>query len=182
MYSVNVDKLVKTSETQAESLLEITDNIIEGLGNHKAFAVLGGKVDTFKIAYNIMENGNVFLGKYKLGKSAKGVLDYIKRPEKNEEIVCVTNHKNLSLIFTGINEDGVVTDDEIMIFKSLIDKYSKEYDYIVVDSDEDGTLAAFCGYAAIIAEKETYDEDELNNRVIQLEDKECNVLGVIIRE
>ena len=168
MYSVNVDKLVKTSETQAESLLEITDNIIEGLGNHKAFAVLGGKVDTFKIAYN--------------GKSAKGVLDYIKRPEKNEEIVCVTNHKNLSLIFTGINEDGVVTDDEIMIFKSLIDKYSKEYDYIVVDSDEDGTLAAFCGYAAIIAEKETYDEDELNNRVIQLEDKECNVLGVIIRE
>ena len=34
----------------------------------------------------------------------------------------------------------------------------------------------------IIAEKETYDEDELNNRVIQLEDKECNVLGVIIRE
>ena len=38
MYSVNVDKLVKTSETQAESLLEITDNIIEGLGNHKAFA------------------------------------------------------------------------------------------------------------------------------------------------
>ena len=171
MYSVNVDKLVKTSETQAESLLEITDNIIEGLGNHKAFAVLGGKVDTFKIAYNIMEKGNkvlfvdgdirtdVFLGKYKLGKSAKGVLDY-----------------------TGINEDGVVTDDEIMIFKSLIDKYSKEYDYIVVDSDEDGTLAAFCGYAAIIAEKETYDEDELNNRVIQLEDKECNVLGVIIRE
>ena len=151
-------------------------------------------VDTFKIAYNIMEKGNkvlfvdgdirtdVFLGKYKLGKSAKGVLDYIKRPEKNEEIVCVTNHKNLSLIFTGINEDGVVTDDEIMIFKSLIDKYSKEYDYIVVDSDEDGTLAAFCGYAAIIAEKETYDEDELNNRVIQLEDKECNVLGVIIRE
>ena len=149
-------------------------------------------MDTFKIAYNIMEKGNkvlfvdgdirtdVFLGKYKLGKSAKGVLDYIKRPEKNEEIVCVTNHKNLSLIFTGIN--GVVTDDEIMIFKSLIDKYSKEYDYIVVDSDEDGTLAAFCGYAAIIAEKETYDEDELNNRVIQLEDKECNVLGVIIRE
>lgn len=55
MYSVNVDKLVKTSETQAESLLEITDNIIEGLGNHKVFAVLGGKVDTFKIAYNIME-------------------------------------------------------------------------------------------------------------------------------
>ena len=69
-----------------------------------------------------------------------------------------------------------------VIFKSLIDKYSKEYDYIVVDSDEDGTLAAFCRYAAIIADKETYDEDELNNRVIQLEDKECNVLGVIIRE
>ena len=110
------------------------------------------------------------------------MLDYIKRPEKNEEIVCVTNHKNLNLIFTGINEDGIVTDDEIMIFKSLIDKYSKEYDYIVVDSDEDGTLAAFCRYAAIIADKETYDEDELNNRVIQLEDKECNVLGVIIRE
>ena len=51
MYSVNVDKLVKTSETQAESLLEITDNIIEGLGNHKAFAVLGGKVDTLSLIH-----------------------------------------------------------------------------------------------------------------------------------
>lgn len=43
-------------------------------------------------------------------------------------------------------------------------------------------LLHFVDMQAIIAEKETYDEDELNNRVIQLEDKECNVLGVIIRE
>ena len=41
MYSVNVDKLVKTSETQAESLLEITDNIInKNIVNENIFTII----------------------------------------------------------------------------------------------------------------------------------------------
>ena len=129
-----------------------------------------------------------------LVRSGVGAFDLI-----DDDKVCLTN-LNRQIIATRktvgkyktdvmkermleINPDVKVETHKCFFLPENADDFPfEEYDYIVVDSDEDGTLAAFCGYAAIIAEKETYDEDELNNRVIQLEDKECNVLGVIIRE
>lgn len=194
MYSVNIDKLVDIGSNEAKCFENIAENITGSLAKHKAVAVISGKTDTFKIAYSIMEQGNkvlfidgdiktdVFLGKYKLGKNAKGVLDYLKNPEKNHELICVTNHKKLNIIFTGMNVDGVVTDDEKMIFKALVDKYRKDYDYIVVDCDDEASLAQFCGYVAIITDKNKYDVEELNDMVAELEDMDCRVLGVVIRE
>ena len=129
-----------------------------------------------------------------LARSGVGALDLI-----DDDKVCLTNfnrqiiatRKTVGKYKTDVMKERILEinpDAEVTVHKCFFlpenakDFPFEEYDYIVVDSDEDGTLAAFCGYAAIIAEKETYDEDELNNRVIQLEDKECNVLGVIIRE
>ena len=124
MYSVNIDKLMDIDSEKKESLVQIAHNITEALSSGKSVAVIGGKVDTFRIAYSIMEAGNkvlfvdgditsdVFLGKYKLGKNARGVMDYLKNPDEDYELVCVTNHKELDIIFTGITEDGIVTQEE----------------------------------------------------------------------
>lgn len=111
MYSVNIDKLMDIDSEKKESLVQIAHNITEALSSGKSVAVIGGKVDTFRIAYSIMEAGNkvlfvdgditsdVFLGKYKLGKNARGVMDYLKNPDEDYELVCVTNHKELDIIF-----------------------------------------------------------------------------------
>ena len=110
MYSVNIDKLMDIGSEKRESLVQIAHNITEVLSQGKSVAVIGGKVDTFRIAYSIMEAGNkvllvdgditcdVFLGKYKLGKNARGVMDYLKNPDEDYELVCVTNHKELDII------------------------------------------------------------------------------------
>ena len=99
MYSVNIDKLMDIDSEKKESLVQIAHNITEALSSGKSVAVIGGKVDTFRIAYSIMEAGNkvlfvdgditsdVFLGKYKLGKNARGVMDYLKNPDEDYELV-----------------------------------------------------------------------------------------------
>ena len=161
MYSVNIDKLMDIDSEKKESLVQIAHNITEALSSGKSVAVIGGKVDTFRIAYSIMEAGNkvlfvdgditsdVFLGKYKLGKNARGVMDYLKNPDEDYELVCVTNHKELDIIFTGITEDGIVTQEEKEAFRKLLDKYNQNYDYIVVDSDDTGILAEYCAGTVI---------------------------------
>lgn len=194
MYSVNIDKLVDMGAEEKESFIHIAKDISQNMSKGKSVAVIGGKVDTFRIAYNIMEMGNkvlfvdgdiksdVFLGKYKLGKNAKGVMDYLKNPNENYELVCVTNHKDIDIIFTGINDDGVVTDSEETAFGNLLEKYNDEYDYIVVDSDDDGILAKYCNGTVIIKDETKYDIDETNALVRKLEDDGCSILGVVIRE
>ena len=70
-------------------------------------------------------------------------MDYLKNPDEDYELVCVTNHKELDIIFTGITEDGIVTQEEKEVFRKLLDKYNQNYDYIVVDSDDTGILAEY---------------------------------------
>lgn len=194
MYSVNIDKLMDIDSEKKESLVQIADNITEALSSDKSVAVIGGKVDTFRIAYSIMEAGNkvlfvdgditsdVFLGKYKLGKNAKGVMDYLKNPDEDYELVCVTNHKELDIIFTGITEDGIVTQEEKEAFRKLLDRYNENYDYIVVDSDDTGILAQYCDGTVIICDEEKYSVEDTNILVKRLEQDGCNVFGVIMRE
>ena len=109
-------------------------------------------------------------------------IDYLKNPNKNHEIICVTNHKGLDIIFTGINDDEIVTRDERDVFKNLLEKYSNDYDYIVVDTDEDGLLAQYCDKTMIIKDEEAYSVEDMNEEVNRLEADGCSILGVVIRE
>lgn len=194
MYSVNVDKLMDISSDKKESIGNIADNIIQNNAGGKSVAVINGKIDAFRIAYIIMEKGNkvlfvdgdiksdVFLGKYKLGKNAKGVIDYLKKPDADYELVCVTNHKEIDIIFTGITDDGVVSGEEAEAFQKLLDKYIKSYDYIIVDSDDEGILAKYCDETIIVCDKEQYSQENADDFAGSLEEQGCNVAGIVIRE
>lgn len=194
MYSVNIDKLVEISSEEKQSFAQIADNITNELSKKTSIAIIGGKVDTFRIAYSIMDKGNkvlfidgdiksdVFLGKYKLGKNAKGVIDYLKSQDNNDELVCVTNHNQLDIIFTGIMEDGIITQEEKDIFRKLLDSYIDEYDYIVVDSDDEGQLSQYCDSTVIITDQAKYSVEYMNKLVKELEKDGCDIFGVVIRE
>lgn len=194
MYSVNIDKLVEISNEEKESFAQIADNITNELSKKTSIAIIGGKVDTFRIAYSIMDKGNkvlfidgdiksdVFLGKYKLGKNAKGVIDYLKSQDKNDELVCITNHNQLDIIFTGIMEDGIITQEEKDIFRKLLDSYIDEYDYIVVDSDDEGQLSQYCDSTVIITDQEKYSVEYMNKLVKERKKDGCDIFGVVIRE
>ena len=61
MYSVNIDKLMDIDSEKRRAQFRIAHNITEALSSGKSVAVIGGKVDTFRIAYSIMEAGNKVL-------------------------------------------------------------------------------------------------------------------------
>ena len=184
MYSVNIDKLMDIDSEKKESLIQIAHNITEALSSGKSVAVIGGKVDTFRIAYSIMEAGNkvLFVDGDITSDVFLGVMDYLKNPDEDYELVCVTNHKELDIIFTGITEDGIVTQEEKEVFRKLLDKYNQNYDYIVVDSDDTGILAEYCAGTVIIQDVKKYSIDDTNALVKKLEQNGCNVSGVIMRE
>ncbi|MDO5382508.1 MAG: AAA family ATPase [Eubacteriales bacterium] len=194
MFSVNINKLVNASDKENESLTEITGNLLNEMGNGRTLAVINGGVSAFKIAYHVAKTGktvlfidgdmssNVFLGKYKLGKDMKGLVDYLKKPDNKYELICLTNNDDMDIIFTGGEADTEITDDEKMILKSLLDKYLKEYDYIVLNSDEEGTMAMYCSGAVMLVDESQYDETEVEQNVEKLETLGCNVLGVVINE
>lgn len=148
----------------------------------------------FKIAYSFAKSGekvlfidadivsDIFLGKYKLGKNLKGVADFMREPDSENNLICKTNNANMDIIFTGVLDDGVITENEEAMIKKLIFIYSEDYDRIVMSSDEDGRIAKYCDGTVIIYNESEFGEYAAQNYKNELESNKCNVLGVVINE
>ena len=122
----------------------------------------------------------IFLAKYKLGKNLKGVADFLKKPSQMYDLICKTNNPQLDIIFTGVLDDGVISEDEESMMKQFIDMYSDKYDRIVLSSDVDGRIAKYCDGTVIMYEESEFGELSAENYVDELENNKCNVLGVVI--
>ena len=199
MFSVNMDKLVKMTDqeknTFQDAVQSINDNSPEGI---KSLAVIGGGMNSFKLAYAFSETGkkvlfidadldeNVFLGKYKLGKNLKGFTDFIGdtgsvKGSDTEDVVCMTNHDRIQIVFTG---DTKVTDKSMLnneTFASLFTTFS-DYDLIVLQSDEQGMVAKQCDASVLMMDLDQYSEISAEVKVSELNKNGCYVLGVIINE
>lgn len=195
MFSVNIDKLMKMTPLEAESYAksaDTIDGILTDSGN--ILAVTGNGLSSFKLAAAFMEKGKrvlfidadinqeVFLGKYKLGKNLKGILDFLRGETEAESLICVTNREKLDVVFTG-NTEGmehfVIQDSNL---RTALDIYAEEYDLVVVQSDVEGRVASVCDETVMIIEKDNYSELSAEMRVKELDKKGCLVLGVIIDE
>ena len=151
MFSVNIDKLIKMTPLEAESYAKAADsleNLLADKGN--MLAVVGSGMSSFKLAAAFMEkekrvlfadadfSQEVFLGKYKLGKNLKGIFDYTQGEGTAKDIICVTNREKLDVVFTG-NVENLRFDGTAL--KTVLEEYAKEYDLVVVQSDEQGRTA-----------------------------------------
>ena len=82
MYRVNIDKLVNVDSDKKKDFEHIAEDITGNLNLHKSVAVIGGRVDTFRIAYGIMEKGNkvLFIDDFLAnGNAAKGIIDLVEQ-------------------------------------------------------------------------------------------------------
>ena len=59
------------------------------------------------------------------------------------DLICKTNNPQFDIIFTGVLDDGVISEDEESMMKQFIDMYSDKYDRIVLSSDVDGRIAKY---------------------------------------
>ena len=193
MFSVNVDKLTGMTESEHHSYSDTADAIIKECDkNYRIIATHGEPLMAFKLASVIHEKGKkvifvdadvseeIFLAKYKLGKNLKGVADFLKKPSQMYDLICKTNNPQLDIIFTGVLDDGVISEDEESMMKQFIDMYSDRYDRIVLSSDVDGRIAKYCDGTVIMYEESEFGELSAENYVDELENNKCNVLGVVI--
>ena len=193
MFSVNVDKLTGMTESEHHSYSDTVDAIIKECDkNYRIIATHGEPLMAFKLASVIHEKGKkvifvdadvseeIFLAKYKLGKNLKGVADFLKKPSQMYDLICKTNNPQLDIIFTGVLDDGVISEDEESMMKQFIDMYSDRYDRIVLSSDVDGRIAKYCDGTVIMYEESEFGELSAENYVDELENNKCNVLGVVI--
>ena len=186
MFSVNIDKLIKMTPLEAESYAKAADlleNLLADKGN--MLAVVGSGMSSFKLAAAFMEkekrvlfadadfSQEVFLGKYKLGKN------YTQGEGTAKDIICVTNREKLDVVFTG-NVENLRFDGTAL--KTVLEEYAKEYDLVVVQSDEQGRTAGVCDAAVLILEESQYSELTAETRIAELDKNGCTVLGVIIDE
>ncbi|MDO5402641.1 MAG: AAA family ATPase [Eubacteriales bacterium] len=199
MFSVNIDKLTDMTESEKESYDILADSFLEQYEDKcHTLAFIEGGIKAFKIAAAIMERNkkvlfidgdvscDVFLGKYKLGKNLKGIMDYITLDFPDlivlEEMICGTNHENMDIVFTGVLNDKQVTMQEEAFMEKLIKAYQEKYDYIIMDSDKSGVLAKYCDGTLVIIDECDYSELSAQKLTEELEINGCKVLGVIINE
>ena len=194
MFSVNIDKLVEMTPTEKESYAEVVNSIVEQSDKIKTLAIVNGGVNTFKIAYEFVRRGlkvlfidgniksDTFLGKYRLGKDMDGVADYLRNPDGDYRLICQTNQPDLNIVFTGNIGSQPLTEQERYVTKSLIREYRDVYDYIIMDADDDGSLAKYCVRTAIMVNEDEYSENYVNSLADHLEKNGCKILGVITAE
>lgn len=195
MFSVNVDKLIKMTPEESISYAVTAEAVLKKIeGWCRTIGVVGGAVCSFKLASALMEKGrrvlfidadtseDVFLNKYRLGKDLKGFTDYLRGTETADRLVCVTNRAQLDIIFTGsldhFKEKQLPAEKIPQLFAESLDTY----DLIVVRSDEDGTVAAYCDGTILFMEASAYSETAGEVKVDALNEKGCLVLGVIVDE
>lgn len=179
------------AESYAKSA-DTIDGMIAEAG--KILSVIGNGISSFKLAAAFMEkekrvlfvdadiDQEVFLGKYKLGKNLKGILDYVKGESAAKDLICVTNRAKLDVVFTGSTEDtehSLVEDSDL---RTALEEYAAEYDLVIVQSDAEGKVASICDETVLIMENDSYSEFSAEVTVKELDEKGCLVLGVIIDE
>ena len=194
MFSVNIDKIVSMTDNERKCYDELVQTLKSELGTSKCLAVTKDGLSAFKIADSFVATGEkvlfidadimseIFLGKYKLGKNLKGVADFMRNPEKQNDLICKTNNADMDIIFTGVLDDGVISEDEEEMMKKFIFIYSADYDRIVMSSDEEGRIAKYCDGTVIIYNESEFGEYAAQNYKNELESNKCNVLGVVINE
>lgn len=199
MFNVNTDKLISMTVTEKNSYQEIADTFISQYGKEcPSLALIGGGLKSFKLASVIVEmdyrvlfidadlSSDVFLGKYRLGKNILGITDYMKHYKQDygmlEEMICRTNYEKLDIVFTGETDNAGITAEEELMMVDILEKYKQNYDFIIVDSEEDGNAAKYCDGTLVIIDEADYIESDVQNLVDELDENGCKVLGVIINE
>ena len=194
MFSINVDKIVSMSEKERQSFTELANSILNQQTRVDVLGVVEGYVNAFKLAYTFMSmdmrvlfvdanlSNEIFLGKYRLGKNIKGLMEFIstRNWSTRSQFVCVTNEPNLDVIFTGAIK-SVSTEGQDFVTQ-ILNRFGAEYDFIVLDGDKDGLFGRCCDTNIVFVDEKDYDEQKMQNLIDKLEKRKCNITGVVINE
>lgn len=192
MFSVNIDKLISTTEEQDKAYGELCATIIKKGDKYKTLAVIGENGYGLKIAAKLMEAGKrvlfidadvttpVFMGKYRLGKNLEGLCEYIDEIEDDIKLVCMTNHSNLNIIFSGEATRQRLSESDEKKLRQLLDNNMGDYDYIVLEAGNSAEVGRNCLASILLLDAASYDPKSARDQVEIYDNEGCLVLGVVL--
>jgi hypothetical protein len=194
MFSIKIDKLVEMTDTEQASISDTVNNVLTKISFEnetiRSIGMVGNARLALKFANILAKKGRkvlfidgdfskeVFLGKFKLGKSLKGVTDYVSLPMDPKELLCLTSQQNLHLMFTGDVDTFAGVDTYKDKLSELLDTMKGSYDILIVQSDNEGKMAALCDRTLAFIEAKTYTKTLAELRVQALDRRGCYCLGV----
>lgn len=194
MFSVNVDKLLNMTDNEHDCYMSVANKVLSMMGSdNTVLGTVGSGVLSFKLAGVIHELGksvlfidadmkeDIFLSKYRLGKNLKGVTSFLSGSEDARDLVCITNRNDFDVVFTGNVEDTSLKKIETSGLRDLIDNYV-DYDIVIVQSDDMGIAASCCDRSVVMLMQDEYSEMSAQQKVKNLDNQGCHVLGVIVSE
>ena len=109
------------------------------------------------------------------------VVDYCKKECDETDITYTSADGIIDSVWSDLEDDFNL--DWIDNYCQDFDKFIAWFDYVCGEyPTNEATLGKYCGATAVIIDEADYSESYAESLVDELEDKGCNVLGVIINE
>lgn len=192
MFSVNIDKLIASSDEQQQAYKELGSTIISRGNRYKTIAILGENGYAIRLAAAMADAGKkvlfvdadlttpVFMGKYRLGKNLEGLCEYIDNDKDINKIICLTNKNDFKIIFSGEASRETFSEGEENKFKRFLEDAQHDFDYVILEAGESVEIARNCYASIVLMDADEYSTDTARKLVEKYDDAGCLVLGVTI--
>lgn len=170
--------IVVTSCMQSEGKSSVTLNLAISL------AEIGKKV----LLIDADLRKSVLAGRVQLQQQVNGLSHYLSGQEQLDNVVCDTNIQGLDLIFTGTQPPNPVELLSGKVFVQMLEKFRKEYDYVLIDAPPLGqvvdasVIADMCDGSVMVLESGAVSYRFAQDVKKQLEKAKCPILGVILNK
>lgn len=155
---------------------------------------------SFQLALSMAESGkktilvdadmrkSVLRGRYKANHEKFGLSHFLSGQTNLNECVCETNVENFHIIFAGPvppNPSELLSGN---VFRGMVEKLRKEYDYVIIDTPPLGSvidgavIASNCDGAVLIIESGAISYKFAQNVKGQLEKAGCRILGCVLNK
>ncbi|HJC25108.1 MAG TPA: polysaccharide biosynthesis tyrosine autokinase [Candidatus Eisenbergiella merdavium] len=155
---------------------------------------------SFQLAVSLAEAGrktilvdadlrkSVLHGRYKATRERYGLSHYLSGQARLEDAVCATNIPDFHIIFAGQvppNPSELLGGDR---FKTLVERFRAEYDYIIIDTPPLGSVidsaivARECDGVVLVIEAKAISYKFARTVKEQLERAECRILGCVLNK
>ncbi|MBH1942218.1 CpsD/CapB family tyrosine-protein kinase [Mobilitalea sibirica] len=160
-----------------------------------------GKTEvSFRLAISMAEDGkrvvfvdadlrkSVFAGRYHIDRAVRGLTHYLSGIYSKEDVIYLSNIKNLSVIFAGPVAPNPSELLQNNFFLKLMEHLKQAYDYIIIDSPPLGSvidsavIAKNCDGAIMVIEANCGSPKLVLRIKNQLTKTGCLILGAILNK
>ena len=206
MISIVIDKIQKLDNATNEAYKRLRTNVqlcgsdVKVIAITSTFPGEGKSSVSFSLAMSIAETGkrvmfidadlrkSVFVSRYRVNKSVKGLVHYLTGMNTFEEVACRTNIEGLDMMFAGPvppNPSELLGGKN---FKTLLSNLRGKYDYILIDTAPVGSvidaaiIAQECDGAIMVVASGEVGKKYVINTKEQLDKCGCKILGAVLNK